>query len=117
MQENRREHPRFDTALSVEVYTSKGVIGADGNNLSQGGLGIILNQQLALESEVGLSMFLVEDGIEDERTAPLNIKGVVCWCTEAEPSGYQAGMRFLSMTPLDLERIQIFLRRLNVDKQ
>ncbi len=113
MQDNRREHPRFNTALSVEVFTSKGVLAAEGNNLSQGGLGITLDSPLDIESEVGLSMFLIEDGIEDEQTAPLNIKGVVCWSTEAQPSGHQAGMRFISMTALDLEKIQFFLHRLN----
>jgi hypothetical protein len=110
---NRRVHPRFDTSLSVEIYTDKDVIPAQAINLSQGGLGIALDVPLPAQMQVGLSMFLLEEGIEDERTAPLNVRGQICWCTEAEGNTFNAGIRFAPLQPAETQRIELFLRRLH----
>jgi hypothetical protein len=110
--ENRRAHPRFETSLSVEVYTGGDVIAAVVKNLSQGGLGIAVQQPLPAQAQVGLSMFLTEEGIEDERTDPLNVRGQIIWCT-AEGHGFLCGVRFFPLQPKELERIELFLRRLH----
>jgi hypothetical protein len=111
--DNRRIHQRFDTSLSVEIYTGRGVIPAHANNLSQGGLGITLDVPLPVQAQVGLSMFLVEEGIEDERTAPLNVVGQVCWCNQEPSSGrFQAGIRFAQIQAAEVERLGLFLARL-----
>jgi hypothetical protein len=110
--QNRRAHPRFDTSLSLEIYTGNDVIPAEAKNLSQGGVGIFLATPLPVKAPVGLSMFLVEEGIEDERTAPLNLQGEVMWCTTGEQGGFLAGVRFVTLQPQDLQRLQHFLQRL-----
>jgi hypothetical protein len=111
--ENRRVHQRFNTALSVEIFTGSDVIPAQANNLSVGGLGIILEVPLTVQTQLGFSMFLVEEGIEDERTSPLNVQGLVCWCTQGEAGTYQAGIRFAPLGEEEQARVQLFLRRLH----
>jgi hypothetical protein len=109
--ENRRQHPRFAISLSVEIFTGADAVPAIAKNLSQGGLGVSLGSQLPKGQQVGLSLFLCEDGIEDERSAPANMRGEICWCTP-EPGGFAAGIRFLELKPEHLGQIQAFLDRL-----
>jgi hypothetical protein len=109
--DNRRQHPRFAISLSVEIFTGQDAVPAVAKNLSQGGLGVVLGGPLTQGAQVGLSLFLCEDGIEDERTAPANMRGEVCWCTPA-PGGFAAGLRFLQPQPEHLTQIQAFLQRL-----
>jgi c-di-GMP-binding flagellar brake protein YcgR len=97
----------------VEVYTGKDLILAVAKNLSLGGVGISTQILLPEGSEVGLSMFLVEEGIEDEATAPLNVRGQVVWSGQEDKGGYQAGIRFLPMNPNQQQAISYFLNRLN----
>ncbi len=108
---NRRQHPRFAISLSVEIYTAEDAIPAIAKNLSQGGLGVSLGTSLPKGQQVGLSLFLCEDGIEDERSAPANMRGEICWCT-AEAGGFAAGIRFLEPKPEHLAQLQAFLQRL-----
>jgi c-di-GMP-binding flagellar brake protein YcgR len=113
MEQRQRAHPRYATSLSVDVYAGDDVLPALATNLSLGGLGMSLKSEMAANTHVGLSLFLVEDGIEDERTAPLNLRGRVVWCT-ASPrgGGYMAGVQFEGLQPAEGQRIQEFLRRL-----
>ena len=76
-------------------------------------LGIALKTPVAPQTQVGLSLFLVEDGIEDERTAPVNLRGMICWCTPDPNGGFLAGLQFSGLQPADGQRIQEFLRRLS----
>jgi hypothetical protein len=111
-QENRRRHPRYSISLSVELYTATEVVAGIAKNLSQGGLGVALETPLAQGAQIGLSMFLVEDGIEDERTAPLNLRAEVCWSNPDPAGGTMAGLRFLAPGPTELARVRQFLQRL-----
>jgi hypothetical protein len=114
MEQTRRAHPRYATSLSVDVFTADDEVPAIAKNLSLGGLGIALKSPVTPQTEVGLSLFLVEDGIEDERTAPVNLRGTICWCTpDPKSGGYLAGLQFSGLQPADGQRIQEFLRRLS----
>ena len=112
MEPNRRSCPRYIISLSVDVYTSDDVLPAVAKNLSLGGLGISLRTPLQ-PGQVGLSLFLVEDGIEDERTAPINLRAQVCWCTPEKDGGFLAGLQFVGLQPAEGQRLQDFLRRLS----
>ena len=112
MSQQRRAHPRFSTSLSLEIYTGEDALPAKARNLSQGGVGVALEGTLPKGAKVGLSMFLVEDGIEDERTEPLNLQGEVIWCTPEQGAGYLAGIQFLQPGPEVVQRLEHFLRRL-----
>jgi len=113
MESNRRAHARFQVSLSIEVFTGNEAVYATAKNLSVGGLGIAAKVPLPEQGMVGISMFLVEDGIEDERTEPLNLKGQVVWCTPSDSGGYLAGLRFTALTPAHTRVIDHFLKRLN----
>lgn len=110
--DNRREHPRYELSLAMEVFTGTEIVLARAQNLSLGGVGIATHAPLKEQSQVGLSMFLVEDGIEDERTEPLNLGAEVVWCTPADAGGFLAGVRFVSLPPQHVETIKLFLGRL-----
>ena len=113
MEPTRRAHPRYATSLSVDVYTADDVLPAIAKNLSLGGIGISLQTAVQPQIQVGLSLFLVEDGIEDERTAPINVRGLLCWCTPDPKGGFLAGLQFSDLQPADAQRIQEFLHRLS----
>lgn len=113
MNQNRRAHPRYQVSLSLEIYTGNDVVYAVAQNLSVGGLGLAGKAPLPEQAQIGVSMFLVEDGIEDETTAPLNIKGQVIWCTPSDAGGYLAGIRFDAITALQRQAIEHYLQRLN----
>jgi hypothetical protein len=111
--DNRRAHRRYATSLSVEVYTGQDIILAVANNLSLGGIGIASTSAVPENAVVGLSMFLVEDGIEDEQTEPLNLRAQVIWCAPSDRGGFQAGLKFEGLQPPHQQAISTFLRRLN----
>lgn len=110
--DNRRAHPRYATSLSVEVYTGSDLVLAVANNLSLGGLGIATQAPLSEKASVGLSMFLVEEGVEDEQTEPINLVGEVIWCAPADAGGYQAGIRFTKLDENHGQAIRHYLQRL-----
>jgi len=109
----RREHTRFDTSLSLEIFTGKELLLAVSSNLSSGGVGVSMDSALPNGLSVEMSLFLVEEGIEDERTPPLYLKGKVVWCKGGGEVRYTAGIRFLSNTPEQSKRLNHFLSRLN----
>lgn len=110
--QNRRSHPRYDTSLSVEVYTGDDMVLATANNLSVGGLGLLSNAPLPEKATVGLCMFLVEEGVEDAQTESINVRGEVIWCAQGDAGEYQSGLRFIALESAHQQSIQHFLKRL-----
>ncbi len=93
--ENRRAE-RLDVNLSAEVYTrSEEIITAGAENLSDEGVCLALSTELPENSVVGVSMFRVDDGIEDPDTAPINVPAKVVWCNRRCGPLILAGMRFV----------------------
>ena len=113
MMDNRRTFPRYQVSLSLEIYTGDDVVYANAQNLSVGGLGVAARTTLPEQGQIGISMFLVEDGIEDETTAPLNLKGQIVWCTPSDAGGFLAGVRFEALSALQHQAIEHYLSRLN----
>lgn len=111
---NRRSTLRFSHSLSLEIFTGQDVIAAMAMNLSSGGVGVNMNRPLTKGDTVGMSLFLVEEGIEDETSPTLNIKGTVVWSKEREGgAGFSAGIRFLTLTLDDKHKLQHFLDQLS----
>jgi len=110
--QNRRTFPRYDSGLSIEVHLKTEVFLASAKNLSLGGVGISLSQDLPENTRVTLNMFLIEEGIEDEQTEPLTLVGEVIWSVPAETGGYLSGIRFIDPQPVEVQRLQIILKRL-----
>ncbi len=111
---NRRSTLRFSHSLSLEIFTGDDVIPAMAMNLSSGGVGVNMNRPLTQGETVGMSLFLVEEGIEDETSPTLNIKGRIVWCKEKEGVvGFSAGIRFLTLTLDQKHRLRHFLDQLS----
>ncbi len=111
--DNRREHDRIDTTLALEIFNGEQVVLAVSMNLSVGGVGVNMDSPLPSGRPVELSLFLVEDGIEDERTPPLGMKGEVVWCKNLQGKQYTAGIRFVGMTQEQRHSLEHFLGRLS----
>ena len=115
--ENRRSHHRYEISLSCEIVTDTDpdtdTIYAKAKNLSVGGLGVACEFDLAVKTRVVVSLFLVEDGIEDAGTEPLTLSGEVVWCTpDNEAEGHLAGLRFLDITEAQKQAVNQILVRL-----
>jgi c-di-GMP-binding flagellar brake protein YcgR len=109
---NRRVHLRFDISLSVEIDHAGNVHMAQARNLSIGGLGIALDTGLPDGADLAMKLLLLEEGIEDEKTAPLELSGKVVWCKADPACGYQAGVRFAPIDPSLQKKLTHFLDRL-----
>lgn len=112
MSHERRVHPRLDTSLSAEINTGRQLVTATAKNLSLGGVGLCLDHALQEQSLVGIGLFLVEEGVEDATTSPLNVQGQVIWTAPVDSGGFEVGIRFAPMQSDQLARLQQFLARL-----
>ena len=115
--ENRRSHHRYEISLSCEIVTDTDpdtdTIYAKAKNLSVGGLGVACEPEIAVKTRVEVSLFLVEDGIEDAATEPLGLSAEVVWCTpDNEAEGHLAGLRFLDITEAQKQAVNQILVRL-----
>ena len=110
--DDRRRHFRYPISLAGEIFHEQQVVTAEANNLSLGGAGFIADTPLLVGSRVTLNMFLLEDGIEDERSTSFQASAVVSWCAENRPSGFKIGTRFQSLEPAMEDQLKRFIRRL-----
>jgi len=108
----QRRATRYDVEVSAEVYTTEAVLPASTRNLSETGVCFDVDQELQEDGTVGVSLFLVSDGIEDPDAEPLNIRAKVIWCSEREDTGFSAGMRFEELDDKGASVIKDFLSQL-----
>jgi hypothetical protein len=84
--------------MSAEVHVDGMSRTATTRDLSEGGCGLDLMQALNENAEVTLGFFLVVDDVEEERMAPLWVKGRVVWSGEQDDGRFVAGIRFEVIT-------------------
>ena len=96
--EKRRQHARISLRMSAEVHVDGMSYTATTRDLSEGGCGLDLKQGLNENAEVTLGFFLVVDDVEEERMAPLWVKGRVVWAGEQDDGRFVAGVRFEVIT-------------------
>ncbi len=105
-----RAHPRTRVQLSAEIDTFQDRFTASTRDLSIGGVGLDLDRPLKENATVAISLFLVVDEIEDEATAPMNVRAKVAWCAESDAEGhYTAGVHFDDLLPQQREWLAHFL--------
>jgi len=103
-----RRHPRFDIKLSAEVHVDGQSFTASTRDVSEGGVGLAVDRPVSENAEVTLGLFLVIDGVEDERFPPLWVKGRVAWSGEGDDGTRTVGVRFEVITDAQ----KAWLRRL-----
>ncbi|MBW2733222.1 MAG: PilZ domain-containing protein [Deltaproteobacteria bacterium] len=112
MSDNRRVFPRFDISLAAEVNTGQDLFAAEAKNLSQGGVGLALASPLPEQALLGISLFIVEDGIEDETGTTLDVQGQVIWVAESDAGSFEVGVRFAPLPPNQIRLLDQLLARL-----
>jgi len=110
-----RVHQRFDVRLSAEVTTAERTFTGTTRNLSAGGCCVEGAYPLAEASEVRVDLFVVYDGIEDERMPPLTTRGTVQWAAETDDGSHAAGIQFAGMTDAQTKWLQGFLTKVDHD--
>jgi hypothetical protein len=108
----QRHAARYSVEVAAEVYTPESVLPAKTRNLSETGVCFDLSAPLLEDAIVGVSLFLVSDGIEDPDAEPLNIRASVVWCSDREDGGTSAGMRFVDVDERSSQVITHFLSQL-----
>lgn len=111
-EDNRRQHPRHDVAVSAELLLGDERLPALTRNLSMGGVGLELRRALPEQAQVVVNLFLVEDGIEDAMSPSMNIRAVVVWTAEADEGRWEAGLRFTQLQAAQAKLIHGFLKQL-----
>ena len=101
--EERRRFPRrvlsMDVHLGVESETRLSVKSL---NISEGGLGISLQEPLAIDKSYDFTIFF-----EDSRK-PIRARGKIVWQKQEVDSSYSAGVEFTEIG--DEERDRIFMK-------
>jgi c-di-GMP-binding flagellar brake protein YcgR len=99
MAEADRRDARFEAKLSCDVESpTAGLMSAVTIDLSVGGAALETDQALPEGETVRLSLFLVVEGIEDERTPPLVVGAHVQWSGAGDDGTHTAGVRFVEIT-------------------
>ncbi len=91
---SRRQHPRYNVDVQVEVSVANEKLDARTRDMSRAGLCLVTSQPIARDAEVSLELVLTfgEDGVSE----PLKIDGRVAWCT-ALFGAYQVGVKFVKI--------------------
>jgi hypothetical protein len=103
---------RYEVGVSAEIYTTDAVLPASTRNLSDSGVCVDIARALPEDADIGVSLFLVADGIEDPDAEPVNLRAKVIWCSERDDTGFSAGMRFEGIGDAETGAISSFLARL-----
>ena len=102
----RRRFMRFNTMLEAE-YWAKGPSMASGQarirDFSREGIRMIFPQPVQMGEHVDLTMRVPGDNI------PIFATGAVAWIQSGKNIGADAGLRLLSIKPLDLARLLDFV--------
>ena len=91
---DNRRHKRKASNFSAEVYTRDRVIPATTENLSGEGVCLTLESGVPEDELVGVSMFRVDDGIENPDAEPINVPAKVVWCKAGGGRKVRTGMLF-----------------------
>lgn len=110
MSENR-VHPRYDIRLAAEVTTGERTFTATTRNLSDGGCCLESHYPMAEGSEIALDLFVVHEGVEDERMPPLSTKATIQWAAETDEGGMAAGVKFVGLTEAQQKWLSAFLAK------
>ena len=94
MIDQRRQHTRIDVRLGAEIQAGGDAFTAITRNVSVGGAAFESERCVREGDVLKLSLYLVYDGIEDERMPPLQVGARVQWTAETDDGSHSAGVRF-----------------------
>src|SRR5262245_18087570 len=98
-----RKPERVNVRLCAEIESAADRITAYTKDLSTTGAALVCERPVHDGEQVRVSLFLVYDGVEDERTPPLVSAAKVQWAVEGDDGSHTAGIHFEGMTPAQTE--------------
>ena len=110
--ENRREHERYDAEVTAELDIGGDVLMAETRDVSSGGVKVEIEGEIEEGKEVGLTLILTEDGIEDPNQDPFEAPATVMWTAPTDGGVTMAGLRFGDLAADHNTRLTTFLAAL-----
>jgi c-di-GMP-binding flagellar brake protein YcgR len=109
----KRKHPRFDVNLPIE-YVRSDLVASRGEalNASEGGLLLYLPEKMEIEQHLSLKLFFSSGS--ELKTIETLVK--VVWMDihlGENREDYRAGVKFVDISPGDLEKLRKFLKSLS----
>jgi c-di-GMP-binding flagellar brake protein YcgR len=110
---DNRKYPRFPVALAAEVQIRGETVVASTQNVSAGGVGLVVDREVKEGSELSLTLFLTQDGIEDGDEHPFEAKAIVAWTAVQDAGTWVTGVRFEKVSPGQKQQLERFLSKLD----
>jgi hypothetical protein len=104
-----RVHARYPVEVATEVMLGERVLAAATKNISEGGVGVMLDEELEDGAEVSVVLFLTEDGIQDPDELPFEAQASVAWAAPSDSGMCIAGLRFRGVGVEQAARLTRFL--------
>jgi c-di-GMP-binding flagellar brake protein YcgR len=111
----KRKHPRFDVNLPIEYVRSDLVANrGEALNASEGGLLLYLPEKMEIEQHLSLKLFFSSGS--ELKTIETLVKVVWMDIHLGENRGdYRVGVKFVDISPGDLQKLRSFLLSLSGD--
>jgi c-di-GMP-binding flagellar brake protein YcgR len=113
MSEEQRRHRRIEVEVAGEIALDGDVLGASTQNLSDGGVALVLDRDVADGRSVTVTLFLTQDGIEDPDQEPFEAPAVVRWSADRDDGLFLVGLQFGALDTATQKRLQHFLKTIS----
>lgn len=113
MSEEQRRHRRIEVEVAGEIALDGDVLGASTQNLSDGGVALVLDRDVADGRNVTVTLFLTQDGIEDPDQEPFEAPAVVRWSADRDDGLFLVGLQFGALDAASQKRLQHFLKTIS----
>lgn len=108
----QRKFERIPVELAGEMLVKGEHVHVATNNLSEGGVGLLLEHTLPEGTKLELTLFLTQDGIEDPDEEPFESACVVRWTGERDDGMFMVGVQFESLDASRQGQLHRFLEAL-----
>ena len=105
----QRESRRYAVAVAAEVILDGMPVAAQTNNVSTGGVGLVLDQPVPEGGDLSVTLFLTQDGIEDPDEEPFEAVASVMWAGPRDDGSHSAGLQFANLSPAKALLLKRFL--------
>lgn len=106
--ENRR-HARYAVEVAAELNLGDSTFAAATQNISAGGVGLVLDAPLEDGAAFDLLLLLTQDGIEDPHEDPFEARAKIAWTAPQEDGTVLAGVRFAQLSDAQKRQLDRFL--------
>ena len=113
MSVEHRKHRRFPVELAAEIQLRGETVVASTQNVSAGGVGLVIDREVKEGAEIAVTLFLTQDGIEDPDEQPFEAKAVVQWAAVQDAGTWVTGVKFQPVAPGQKALLERFLTKLD----